>query len=147
METTRIDAPKQALTDIETINQLLPLLNAGIKILAINQSENLVLLKSLSGKLEAYSYCVSHASKLTDYGWEPKLEHYFRGVTHHSTRDFQQLFRKAPVGALAYFKSDTDLLYVSVTRVGKRRRMIDEIGNLFVKASGQYWKFPEQVDY
>jgi hypothetical protein len=34
-----------------------------------------------------------------------------------------------------------------VTRVGKRRRMIDEIGNLFVKASGQYWKFPEQVDY
>jgi hypothetical protein len=52
-----------------------------------------------------------------------------------------------PVGKLTPFQSSTEKLFVAVHRVGKRRKMIDEIGNVFVKANGRYWKFPEQVSY
>lgn len=36
---------------------------------------------------------------------------------------------------------------VKPVRVGKRRIMKDEKGQLFVKINGIYWKFPEEVDY
>ena len=52
-----------------------------------------------------------------------------------------------PVGKLKPFQSETDKLFVAVHRVGKRRKMIDETGNIFVKVTGRYWKFPEQVSY
>ncbi|MFW6100809.1 MAG: hypothetical protein ACOC90_05430 [Bacteroidota bacterium] len=36
---------------------------------------------------------------------------------------------------------------VHVHRVGKRRKYIDNAGHIFVKALGQWWKFPEEVEY
>jgi hypothetical protein len=142
-----MDNPNRELTGDETIKQLLPLLDSGTVILAINQSETLVLLKDSKGRLETFSYCVSHTNQIENGGWQPKLEHYLRGSTHHTERDFQKLFATKPVGALKAFQSKTDKLFVAVHRVGKRRKMIDEIGNIFVKVTGRYWKFPEQVSY
>ena len=52
-----------------------------------------------------------------------------------------------PIGKLSLYNSDTDSLYVNVYRVGKRRKKVDEVGNIFVKAFNRYWKFPEQVSY
>lgn len=142
-----IDNPNRELSDDETIEQLMPLLDSGTQILAINQAKELVLLKDGEGTLEAFSYCVSHTNQIENSGWQPKLEHYLRGTTHHNKRDFQELFATKPVGALKLFSSETEKLYVSVLRVGLRRKMIDEIGNVFVKAAGHYRKYPEQVSY
>lgn len=37
--------------------------------------------------------------------------------------------------------------HVHVHRVGKRRKHVDEAGNIFVKAFGEWWKFPQEVEY
>ena len=137
-----MDSPNRELSDEETINQLLPLLDNRTVILAINQANTLVLSKNSKGIFETLSYCVSHTAQIEKEGWQSKLDHYFRGSTHHNQRDFQELFANKPVGALKVFRSETEKLYVIVHRVGKRRKMIDEIGNLFVKSTGRYWKFP-----
>jgi hypothetical protein len=142
-----MDNPNRELTDEETMKQLVPLLGNGTVILGINQANTLVLLKDSKGKFETFSYCVSHTAQIENGGSESKLYHYFRGSTHHNQRDFQELFAKKPVGVLKVFRSETEKLYVTVHRVGKRRKMIDEIGNLFIKATGRYWKFPEQISY
>jgi hypothetical protein len=144
---TSMDNPNRELTGDETIKQLLPLLDRGTVILAINQVELLVLLKDSKCKLKAFKYCVSRPSVIENGSWQSKLEHYFLGYTHHIERDFQQLFTTKPVGSLKRFQSETEKLHVIVHRVGKRRKMIDEIGNIFVKATGRYCKFPEQVSY
>jgi hypothetical protein len=142
-----IDNPKRELTGDETIKQLLPLLVSGTELLSINQTESLVLLKDGKGKMKTFSYCVSHTNQIEEGGWQPKLEHYFRGSTHHTERDFQKLFTAKPVGKLKALQSETDKLFVLVHRVGKRRKFIDEIGNIFVKGKGRYLQFPEQVSY
>jgi len=148
-----IDNPNRALTDKETIEQLLPVLPDGNSPLAVNQVENLVLLKNKKGVLNAFSYCVSHFAQVGKDCWESKLGHEPLGFTHHTKDNFVALFGTnqagafKQVGTLQRFKSDTDLLYVTVFRVGIRRKMVDEIGNIFVKAFGSYWKFPEQVSY
>ena len=50
-----IDNPNRELSDDETIEQLMPLLDSGTQILAINQAKELVLLKDGEGTLEAFS--------------------------------------------------------------------------------------------
>ena len=146
-KSTSMDNPNRELTDAETIEQLIQLVPDGSQLLAINRKERLVLLKHDNDDVEAWSYEVSKPSVIEDGGWKSKLEHYFRGSTHHQMRDFRELFSNKPVGSLKRFQSDTELLYVNVHRVGKRRKLIDEIGNVFVKAFNKPWKFPEQVSY
>ena len=147
MNRSIIDNPNRELTDAETIEQLMPLVSEGSQLLAINRKERLVLLKHDNDDLESWSYDVSNTNVIEGGGWKPKLEHYFRGSTHHQMRDFRELFGSKPVGTLKRFQSDTELLYVNVHRVGKRRKFIDDIGNVFVKAFSKTWKFPEQVSY
>ena len=106
-----------------------------------------MLLKYSNGQLRVFSYDIRDFGAIEDGGWKPKLEHYLRGSTHHQERDFKELFASHPVGVLKRFQGDSEPLYVNVNRVGKRRKLIDEIGNIFVKAFGQTWKFPEQVEY
>lgn len=37
--------------------------------------------------------------------------------------------------------------YVAVYRIGRRRKYIDETGQEWVKISGQWWRFPEEIEY
>ena len=147
MNISTIDNPNRELTDDETIEQLMPLVLDGAKILAINCKERLFLLKDCKGNLESWSYAVSYPSVIEDRGWKSKLEHYLLGSTHHQMREFRELFGSKPAGTLKRFQSNSELLYVNVHRVGKRRKLIDEVGNIFVKAFNKTWKFPEQVSY
>lgn len=142
-----MDNPNRELTADETIKQLQPLLEDETEILAINQTELLALLKDCKGNLKAFSYCVSHTYQIENGSWQSKLEHYFRGSTHHQIRDFKELFGSKPVGTLKRYQSDKGPLYVNVHRVGMRRKYIDEIGNVFIKAFNKPWKFPEQISY
>jgi hypothetical protein len=52
-----------------------------------------------------------------------------------------------PFGKLKPFQSASEKLYVHVTRVGKRRKYIDDNGSVFIKAFNKAWKFPEQVEH
>jgi hypothetical protein len=52
-----------------------------------------------------------------------------------------------PVGKLRKFNGKKELLFVFVTRAGKKRKYVDDVGNVFVKAFGKIWKYPEQVSY
>jgi hypothetical protein len=99
-KSSSMDNPNRELTDDETIKQLLPLLDSGSVILAINQAKALALLKKNKGKLETFSYCVSHTAQIESGGWKPKLDHYFRGSTHHNERDFKELFATNSVSIL-----------------------------------------------
>lgn len=36
---------------------------------------------------------------------------------------------------------------VNVSRAGKRREFKDSTGQLWVKVFGQWWKFPQQIEY
>lgn len=51
-----------------------------------------------------------------------------------------------PIGSLIRYNGD-EFHYVNCTRIGKRRLYEDEVGNLFVKIYGKWWKFPESVEY
>ena len=139
--------PNRDLTSAETITQLLPLFGSDIQLLAVNLTQHLVLLKNSEGILESFSYCVSHVSSCEPNGFQHELQHYLLGVTHHTNRDFKTLFGLSPIGKLSFFKSASDFLFVDVFRVGRRRKMIDEVGNIFVKVSGRFLKFPDQVSY
>lgn len=144
---TSVANPHRDLADAELMRLLTPLFKSSTSVLAINQSERLVLVKDCDGKLSAFSYCASHVNQATPTHYLHKLEHYLLGATHHTMRDFKTLFANKPVGTLKRFTSATEQLYVTVTRVGKRRKMIDEVGNVFVKALNEYFKFPEQIEY
>ena len=37
--------------------------------------------------------------------------------------------------------------YVAVYRVGRRRKYIDETGQEWVKIYGEWWRFPEEIEY
>ncbi len=145
--TVSVRNPHRELTDSEAKHLVGSLFTRSTEVLAINQAENLVLIKNASGVLKTYKYCTSHICQATPTHYEQKLEHYLLGETHHTMRDFQTLFSQHPVGLLKRFTSETELVHVNVTRVGKRRKMIDEVGNIFVKALNKYFKFPEQVEY
>ena len=55
--------------------------------------------------------------------------------------------RIQPVGALSFYHSDSEKLYVQVVGVGLRRKYVDESGQVFVKAFGKSWAFPQNVEY
>jgi hypothetical protein len=38
-------------------------------------------------------------------------------------------------------------LYVSVYKIGMRRKYVDERGQIFVRCFGEWWKFPEDVEF
>lgn len=147
MKTSLIDNPNRELTDDETIQQLSLLLEPGTELLGINQTKNLILLKKANGNMQAFSYCVSHIGVIENKAWASKLEHSLNGGTHHIQQDFQKLFANKPVGILKQHKIKLCNSYVNVHRIGKRRKMIDEIGNIFLKVNGHYRLFPDQVSY
>ncbi len=37
--------------------------------------------------------------------------------------------------------------YVSVYRIGRRRKYIDETGQEWVKVNSVWWRFPEEIEY
>lgn len=38
-------------------------------------------------------------------------------------------------------------LYVNVFRIGKRRKYIDDKGQMYVKVNGMWYKFPQEIDF
>lgn len=107
-----------------------------------------------SGELVAFKYCSTPLNRLNNDDWINTLQHHLVGRTHHVGDDFQALFTPSdsavkiqPVGNLQPYKSETDFEYVFVHRVGKRRKYVDDINNVFVKAFNKLWKFPEAIEY
>lgn len=44
-------------------------------------------------------------------------------------------------------KTSSGKLYANVYRVGQRRKYIDEKGQIFLKVSNKWWKFPEEIEH
>ena len=50
-------------------------------------------------------------------------------------------------GKLKPFQMSGCLLSVKVYRIGVRRKYVDEAGQIWLKADGLWWKYPEEVSF
>jgi len=59
----------------------------------------------------------------------------------------EQADKIRPIGRLQKYQSDIDNLYVKPCNTNRRRKYVDTVGNIFISIFGQWWKFPEEVEY
>ena len=87
---------------------------------------------------------------LDDKGqWQAKFENgiYSIGDGHFFFVISKASFVSKAKGKISFFKSDTEKLYVNVHRAGKRRKYVDETGQVFVKVFGHLRQYPQEVSY